>query len=279
MASDKISLGSISVKAETRSRAGTDLPEQARRADLKLDRLLDQVREKLPPALELALSGLDPEETIKIDRLHLELGPVRLEEVGARLAASLAEALRRQDSPTLSGSPGPVKYYIDNAGLVLTAPFLPALFKRLNLLDEGGAFPDDHKRGLAVALSGRIDGEQWRRPSSPLVTPWVLNELLCGRPPSDEAPADPRPEDALAAAEIKNMLAAMVSHWPGLGSLGPDQLVINFIRRPGVLRLEPSPRLLVERRPHDVLLATLPWALSIIMTPWMTRPLEVIWNE
>jgi hypothetical protein len=52
----------------------------------------------------------------------------------------------------------------------------------------------------------------------------------------------------------------------------------TFLTRPG--RLSDSGaawRLDVERSGTDVLVARLPWSLSVIRLPWMARPLHVDW--
>ncbi|UQZ88716.1 hypothetical protein C4J81_05660 [Deltaproteobacteria bacterium Smac51] len=169
------------------------------------------------------------------------------------------------------------KIFVSNAGLVLTAPFLPHFFRRLGLLSEseGNSFDGTSQRQRAVAIAQLIV-----RPDQPEMAEGdlALNKLLCGWPLTEALSADSF-KDLKAMFEVKNLLRAVISQWQGLSQATPGGLVKHFLQRDGILYLTDYPRLEVERRPHDLLLDTLPWVLSIIQTPWMERPMQVIWND
>ncbi|MDL2322339.1 hypothetical protein LJC47_08365, partial [Desulfosarcina sp. OttesenSCG-928-B08] len=66
--------------------------------------------------------------------------------------------------------------------------------------------------------------------------------------------------------------------WAAFGNTGRQTFVDSFLKRRGVLHMKNALELHVEHRPHDLLLQSLPWVISIIQTPWMKSPMQVIWS-
>lgn len=185
--------------------------------------------------------------------------------------AAPAEAL----SGTGMGPGEEKRYFVNNAGLVLLAPFLGHYFRRLNLVDESGRFKaSDCRAGAVAALQAACDPESEGRCFHE--GELALNKLLCGWPPDRplEAARLPPPE----RGEVAALIAAVTDQWSALGEMAPGGFAASFLRRQGTLRLDGVYRLHVERLPQDLPLARLPWALSIISTAWMERPLEVFWE-
>lgn len=168
--------------------------------------------------------------------------------------------------------------YVENAGLVLTAPFLPTLFERLRLLENG---PGEEKRlapGLENAsravhfLQYLADG-RLNCPEPEL----VLNKVLCGLPVAQPIQRGIEPRDGELAI-CDGLLQAVRSNWPPLLTASMEALRGEFFQRKGKLEHRDGTwRLQVERRTIDVLMQQLPWGFSVIYHPWMTSPLHVTW--
>lgn len=163
--------------------------------------------------------------------------------------------------------------YIDNAGLVLAAPYLPRLFGMLDLLD-GPAFRDAAaaERGVRL-LQYLVDGEE-----SVDEFKLVLNKILCGLPldtPIErEAGFSEREKEA-----AEGLLRGMIDNWKGVGHTSLAGLRETFLRREGRLRLKDGAwNLLVAPKPFDMLLDTLPWSIAVIRHRWMDRVIHVAWR-
>jgi hypothetical protein len=213
----------------------------------------------------------------------------------AELADAAAERLRQKPKrKTLQAPPPPAHHLradtapspalppaaemaIANAGLVLTAPYLPTLFERLSLIERDpsgrAVFRSTEAAERAVHLlqylvDGRCDAPE------PLLP---LNKLLCGL-----APEWPVAAAIVASNEeleiCRSLLGAMLEAWPMLRGSSVDALRETFFQRDGRLtRVEAGRKLEVERKVLDVMLDGIPWSYSLIFHPWMPEPLEVIW--
>lgn len=167
--------------------------------------------------------------------------------------------------------------YIDNAGLVLTAPFLPMLFNSLNMLrkDENGKshWPDQETASRGVHLLQYLVDERVSAPE-PLL---VLNKLLCGLPlamPVEKSIA--MTDGELAACE--KLLRSMLANWKALSGTSIAGLRETFFQRQG--RLEQSDigwKLQVQRKTVDVLVDQIPWSIAVIFHVWMPGALHVTW--
>ncbi len=163
--------------------------------------------------------------------------------------------------------------YIDNAGLVLAAPYLPRLFAMLDLLD-GPSFRDAAAAERAVRLlQYLVDGEE-----SVDEFKLVLNKILCGlatdTPIEREAGFSEREKEA-----VEGLLRGMIDNWKGIGHTSLAGLRETFLRREGRLRLKDGAwNLLVAPKPFDMLLDTLPWSIAVIKHRWMNRVIHVEWR-
>jgi|GEM_PF-3994154 len=204
-------------------------------------------------------------------RLHcllLGLGIGR-EEVKEALHKS-AEQRDAEISPT---SVATTEVFVNNAGLVLLTPFLSTFFRKLGLLGEGKGFVQKVAQASAAWVlhailrpgQARVEGEM------------PLAKCLCGLPPLEPAPPPETEVFESASREAPVMLHSVIHHWKGLGAATPDSLIRDFLSRDGILRLGEEQHLHVEAKPKDRALYTLPWALSILQTPWMDKPLRVFW--
>lgn len=236
-----------------------------------------------------------------VDRLVTSLAgdaPVTaLRAEAARLAVAagetaLATALRRPppaknqpraDPPETPAAdePPPVEdgepIFIANAGLVLLAPYLPALLDRLGVLttDEEGK---QHVAGIdamsrAVHLLQYMVDKRLDAPDHEL----VLNKLLCGLPVAQPVLASFEAEPADLEL-CDGLLGAVVANWPIVAGTSLDGLRETFLQRDGRLRHDSDGwRLQVQRKGVDVLVDRVPWSFATIFHRWMPQPLQVTW--
>jgi hypothetical protein len=206
---------------------------------------------------------------------------------GAQAQAALLEAWRAAPvpAPTPAAQP-PVaaaalepalpageRIALDNAGMVLMAPYLPRLFGVLGLVADGAFVdPDAAERAvhlLQFAASGAGSTPEYALP---------LNKLLCGLPLAAPVVAGIEPTPA-ERETIEGLLEAMIASWSALGRTSVEGLRQSFLMREGELALGPQGwELSVVRGPFDVLMDRLPWSFSIVRFAWMPAPVHVTWH-
>ena len=163
---------------------------------------------------------------------------------------------------------------LDNAGIVLAAPYLPRLFSVLDLVRDG-AFVDTAAAERAVhllqyAASGETDAPEYRL---------VFNKLLCGLAPEAPVPAavDLTQEER---ATLESLLEALIASWSAIGRTSVAGLRQTFLMRAGELEARSDDwQLKVAPGPFDILMDRLPWSFSIVKFAWMPLPVHVTWRE
>jgi hypothetical protein len=165
------------------------------------------------------------------------------------------------------------KTYIENAGMVLSGPYLPMLFKRLGLL-EASVFKDWRVMEKAVHVLEFMVNKSMEAPEYRL----VLNKILCGIEPG--IPIKRKVPILQKEIEIiEGLISSMIQHWKILGTTSIDGFRESFLIREGKLtRKDNAWELLVEPKPFDMLLDRIPWSYSIIKHPWMNRVIHVKWR-
>ncbi|HXS36374.1 MAG TPA: contractile injection system tape measure protein [Flavipsychrobacter sp.] len=161
--------------------------------------------------------------------------------------------------------------YIQNAGLVLVAPYLSMLFKKLGLVQDNQI--TDIARAIALMnyiVSGNEEYEEFET---------ALNKILAGV--GIETP--------LAAKhiltqdeknEVTELLQAVIGYWEILKNTSVEGLRISFLQREGKLFFEnESWNLQVQQQSYDMLLQHLPWNINMIKLPWMKHLLNVNWIQ
>jgi hypothetical protein len=167
--------------------------------------------------------------------------------------------------------------YIDNAGLVLANPFLPHLFRSLDLIeqDEGGQTRLRDRQAISRAshlLQYLVDGRA--STPEPLL---VLNKILCGAPVAAaiEGKIDPSGEEIELC---ERLLKSIISNWKIIQNTSVAGLRETFLQREGRLeRFDDGWKLLVQRKTVDVLVDHVPWNLSVVYHDWMSTPIHVTW--
>lgn len=163
--------------------------------------------------------------------------------------------------------------FVLNAGIVLLHAFLPALFNRLQLVNNG-RFANEHAQQKTLYIlhyiaTGKTDAEEHE-----LIIPKVLCAWNAGKPVAREIVLT-----AEELSETDNMMLSAIEQWELLKNTSVDGLREGFLQRSGKLYTRNSNvHLLVESKTIDVLLDQLPWNLSIIKLSWMKEILRVEWR-
>jgi hypothetical protein len=161
---------------------------------------------------------------------------------------------------------------VNNAGLVLLAPFFGELFGRCSLL-EAGVFRDFRAAQRAVHLLQSLATGGARTHEYSL----VLNKILCGLDPGVAVVARIELKEGEEEA-CRALLQRVAASWPRGAHLSVEGLRASYLLRAGWVRRDGDRwKLQVERRGWDVLLPELPWSFPGPRPAWMSRSLQVDW--
>ncbi len=161
--------------------------------------------------------------------------------------------------------------YIPNAGLVLLHPFIELFFEELKITKNGQL--KKTQRGVVLLqwlATGQLNAPEYELP---------LNKLFCGiplhTPLINSIKLTKREKN-----EAQKLLEAVVRYWEALKNTSPAGLQGNFLCREGKLmqKQDGDWLLQVERKSIDILLADLPWGISMVKLPWMPQLLWVEWG-
>jgi hypothetical protein len=196
----------------------------------------------------------------------------------ARIEASLVplRPLRPPSQPDHGPAAQAESIAVEDAGLCLLWPFLPAFFERLNLLTPDRRWRTPAAAHRAATLLDHVaHGDAAFRAEEARLP---LAKLLSGLSPDAVHEPPGTPLDAAEHQEIEDFLRAMVEHMAPLGRLSVAQLRETWLLRFGLLgQRDGLPLLRVEARGYDVLLDRLPWPRIWVRLPWMPVPLRVEW--
>ncbi|MBN3584697.1 hypothetical protein JYB64_20065 [Algoriphagus aestuarii] len=164
------------------------------------------------------------------------------------------------------------KTVIHNAGLVLTAAFLPRFFGNLGLVQSGNFTSQEAKSMAALLLQSMMPEQmEWEEPDL------LLNKILCGLEPTEtidfSGDLDPR-----FLYEKDLLLESMATQWTALKSRSGRMIADGFFAREGILKkVQRGYHLQIQRLAFDILLDRLPWSIGIIKLPWMEELITVEW--
>ena len=163
--------------------------------------------------------------------------------------------------------------YINNAGLVILAPYLPRYFKMLGML-ENDIFPDPETAARAVLLLQYLATGKTEAPEHEL----VLNKILCNlhfTTPVPESIVLTEQEQEIS----EQLLNAVLQNWDKMSNSTVENLRESFLLRAGMVREhEDHFSLMVENKGFDILLSFLPWTISVVSLPWMDGRVETEWG-
>lgn len=161
---------------------------------------------------------------------------------------------------------------VSNAGLILTIPFLRALFRRLNLLDQANELLSGKQVEAVQILHFIATGEE-NAPEFLL----LFEKFLCGVPLGFPIQRESLLNDEIRR-ECYDMLQELIRQWPALKSTSPDGLRQLFLQRQGkLMETENRYRLVLERKAQDVLLERLPWNIAVLQLPFSKQLLFTEW--
>ena len=163
--------------------------------------------------------------------------------------------------------------FIDNAGMVLLAPFLPRLFAMMELTDNG-KFRNRDAQIKAIFLTQYAVFGDGEFPEYAL----QLNKLL-----TNFKTGIPLPRKSVLTDEDKTtvdgMLEGVLQNWERLANTTVSGLQEGFLRREGRLEeQEDTFSLTVEAKTYDMLLDHVPWNFRTIKFSWMPKALQVKWR-
>lgn len=164
-------------------------------------------------------------------------------------------------------------WFVHNAGLVLLWSYLKMLFVRLELMgDDGFTSPKSQEQAIMI-LHYLVSGEKEATEDQ-----LILNKLLCAWPLAK--PVETQINISVEQEELcGGLLQAVIGNWPSLGQTSVSGFKESFLMRDGKLgRSENGWQLVVEAKPFDVLLDSIPWGFRSVKLPWMEDLLEVVWR-
>jgi len=159
--------------------------------------------------------------------------------------------------------------YIDNAGVVIFAAFIPALFKKLDLEKDGVILnPDLAVLIIQYCVTGNVNIAEYEL---------VLPKILCGI--EIEYPVITNTKISTEQMnEVDEMLLSVIEYWSAIKNTSIEGLRESFLKRSGKLSLVNNEwLLLVDQKPYDMLLERLPWSITMIKLLWMENLLKTEW--
>lgn len=165
------------------------------------------------------------------------------------------------------------EFFVDNAGQVLAAPYLPRLFTMLGLIKDG-IFINRSAAERAAHLLQFMVNEQFASPEYQL----LLNKIICGL--ATGIPVRSRIDPSQHERDtIEDLIRGMIQNWKTIGNTSIAGLRETFLQRRGKLVLKEDIWFLtIEPGPFDMLLDQLPWSFSVIKHHWMERAIHVTWR-
>ena len=164
-------------------------------------------------------------------------------------------------------------FQLNNAGIVLLNPFLPTLFSRLGLLENGHFFDDNTRIKAVYLMCYSVHG---------IVSPPDDNLILLKAFVGIDLSVSLYPVPEIADNEketVDIILNSMIKHWTRLGNTSIEGLRASFLQREGKLEEKEEYYVLnVDNKSYDMLLDSIPWSFSIIRFPWMAKPIRVNWR-
>ncbi|MDL2251452.1 hypothetical protein LJC12_01220 [Odoribacter sp. OttesenSCG-928-J03] len=164
-------------------------------------------------------------------------------------------------------------YEIENAGLVLFAPWFPQLFSLLGILNpDKSAFIHPEAQSKAVFLLQAILKEETS------ASRLVLNRILAGMNPNTALSS----EIELTEKDVQtvdSMRMGVLQNWPKMKNTSIEGFLQAFVRRKGILEEQEDAWVLtVEPQGVDILLDSLPWPFAVVKYRWMEKMLKVEWR-
>ncbi|KER01873.1 hypothetical protein LGZ99_04160 [Photorhabdus temperata] len=164
-------------------------------------------------------------------------------------------------------------YQINNAGILVLWPMIPALFNQFGLLDDKIFIHHQAQLSAINFLNYLIWGNEEIQTEQN-----ILNNVLCGLTADEIIQLTPlEPEKELIIDQWINTIISQLPGWKKLTRNDARQL---FLQRPGELLISDQEiKITVQHQPFDVLLTNWPWPLNIAKFPWLDRHLLIDWQN
>ena len=161
---------------------------------------------------------------------------------------------------------------VQNAGLIIFWPFLTRLFEQVNLV-ENRLFISPSAQNRAIYLLQYLVNNTTNVPEFEL----VLNKILVGMPISKHL--DPIGNLNLEEKKLTaSLMNGLIQNWPKVQNSTSTGIQETFIQREGVLSQNKEQyKLVITKKTVDILVASIPWNLSLIKLPWMEKPMHIEW--
>jgi hypothetical protein len=224
----------------------------------------------------LVHSSIDASELIeKLQNIHPSLNLNQKALVSSILKTSMnsVDEITEITSDGLVSNDLKDSIYVNNAGMIIIWPFLSTLYSKLGLLD-GKEFIDDYSLQKAVLMLHYIVFGDEKFEESNL----VLNKILCGASPDFFVDTTLRLNE-MDKSIGEQLLIAVTKNWEKLDNTSVRGLRESFLKRDGIIKKnENNYTLIVEAKPFDLLLKTIPWNIMMIQTSFMDIRLLVEWK-
>ena len=164
---------------------------------------------------------------------------------------------------------------VDDAGLVILHPFLPALFERLGYLDEERKFVSLALQERAVHLLRWLAGYELPHLDYQMPLEKVLCDLTLAYTMGSEIEFTDMEKE-----EGRQVLRSVCQYWKPLNGTSPEGLQRSFLQRHGSITYEDNTWIIrVEGQALDILLDDLPWEISLLLLPWREEMIMVEWQR
>jgi hypothetical protein len=163
---------------------------------------------------------------------------------------------------------------VTHAGLILLHPFLPRFLESTAVKEKAQASLSPIVLPHAAALLHFLaTGEE-----EILEYDLAFVKILLGLEPETPLCVSEGLIGGGDKTEAETLLQSVIDHWMALKKTSVAGLRCSFLKRQALLReTETGWKLQVERQPFDVLLEYLPWSISVVKLPWMTRAIHTDW--
>lgn len=162
--------------------------------------------------------------------------------------------------------------FINNAGLILTHPFLTHFFSALELISEENFISSVHQQRAVCLCQHLVTGQETFAEYELL-----LPKILCGWPAEEtlDSSISITPRERKESIEL---LLSLIEHWGVLKNTDEAGLRESFLQREGkVSRSQGGLSIKVAQETQDILLTRLPWGLNMIRLPWLPEMLGTEW--
>lgn len=160
--------------------------------------------------------------------------------------------------------------FISNAGLVVAAAFVPALFQKLHFYTDNTLKDPGKAACLLQYLTSGVSAIQ--------EYDLVLPKILCGLELQAVVNCQSFYLNKQICKEVDDVLLSIIEYWNVIQDTSIEGLRESFLMRDGKLSFNGKEWILqVAHQPFDMLLQQLPWNISMIQFPWMKNMLKTEW--